>query len=151
MAEKRQTGAYQTVIKKQEKAQDKKLISIRSMDGERIAYKNLGLPALQIYLYMTRNRNGYPCLIWSNDIIEEMGFSRPTYTRAIKELKEKGFLVKRDDDSEKWEFHDTPVFPIKNNSEKKEPVKSYTIEKEIVLTKKETYTVKEVPDGDFVF
>ena len=71
----------------------------------------LGQNALKIYLLVTSNANGYHFLMTSNNVTEELGFSRSTYTRAIKELIDEGFLIKRTDGSEVWDFYDNP--PVK--------------------------------------
>ena len=64
MAE-RQTGAYQTTVRTQEKGSKDNLLSIRSQEGERIAMKVLTPTALKIYLYATSNANGYHFLLCS--------------------------------------------------------------------------------------
>ena len=107
----RQQGAYQTTVRTQEKGSRENLLSIRSQQGEKIAMMRLGQNALKIYLLVTSNANGYHFLITSNNVTEELGFSRSTYTRAIKELIDEGFLIKRTDGSEVWEFYDNP--PVK--------------------------------------
>ena len=110
MAE-RQQGAYQTTVRTQEKGSRENLLSIRSQQGEKIAMMRLGQNALKIYLLVTSNANGYHFLMTSNNVSEELGFSRSTYTRAIKELIDEGFLIKRTDGSEVWDFYDNP--PVK--------------------------------------
>jgi len=103
----RQTGAYQTTVKTQEKGSKDNLLSIRSQQGERIAMKTLTPSALKIYLFVTANANNYHFLLTSNDVTAELGISRRTYTSAIKELIDNGFLIKRAD-SEVWDFYDNP-------------------------------------------
>jgi len=107
MAE-RQTGAYQTTVRTQEKGSKDHLLSIRSQEGERIAMKVLTPTALKIYLYATSNANGYHFLLCSKDITEKLGISRRTYTSALADLIDNGFLIKRTDGSEIWDFYDNP-------------------------------------------
>lgn len=86
------------------------MISIRSKRGETIAINNLSDKALRIYLMLTSNADGFETTMSSNGIAGQplpLGMSRSSYTRAIAELKENGFLVKRKDSSW-WDFYDIP-------------------------------------------
>ena len=104
----RQTGAQLTPVRTQEKGTKSSLLSIRSQEGEKIAYNRLSPGALKIYLNVTANANGFHFPMTSNKLTQQCGISKRTYTRAVKELIDEGFLVKRDDGSEEWEFHDKP-------------------------------------------
>jgi hypothetical protein len=44
----------------------------------------------------------------SKDITEKLGISRRTYTNALANLIDNNFLIKRDDDSDIWDFYDNP-------------------------------------------
>lgn len=70
--------------------------------------KVLSPSALKIYLYVTSNANNYHFLLCSKDITEKIGISRRTYTSAIADLIDNGFLIKRTDGSEVWDFYDNP-------------------------------------------
>lgn len=109
----RQQGGYQTTVRTQERGSKENLLSIRSQQGEKIAMKSLSPSALKIYLFVTANANGYHFLLTSNGVIAELGFSRRTYTSAMKELIDQGFLIKREDGSEVWDFYDNP--PVKES------------------------------------
>lgn len=106
----RQQGAYLITNHTQQRGSKENLISIRSQKGEEIAYNYLGDKALRIYLMLTSNANGYQLLMSSTQIGGKplpQGMSRSSFTRAIKELKDYGFLVKRDEE-DIWDFYDTP-------------------------------------------
>lgn len=108
MNETRQTGAYQTTVRTQQSGSKESLLSIRSQKGERLAMQVLSPSALKIYLYVTSNANNYHFLLWSKDVTEKLGISRRTYTSAIADLIDNGFLIKRRDGSEVWDFYDNP-------------------------------------------
>lgn len=110
MPETKQQRAYHITNHTQQKGSKDNLIVIRSQKGEEIAYNVLGDKALRIYLMLTANANGFTCLMSSNQIGGKplpQGMSRSSFTRAIRELKDNGFLVKREDE-DKWDFYDTP-------------------------------------------
>ena len=80
------------------------------MSGEAYAANVLGDKALRIYLMITANKDGYQCLVSSIGISGKplpKGMSRSSFTRALNELIENGFMVKRDG-CEIWDFYDTP-------------------------------------------
>lgn len=109
MAE-RQSGGYIVENHTQQSGSKESLIVIRSKDGEAIAYNTLSDKALRIYLMLSANANGFKCLMNSNSIAGKplpMNMSRSSFTRAVKELKDNGFLVQRKDE-DTWDFYDFP-------------------------------------------
>lgn len=110
--ESRQTGAYQVQVNKQTKGTKNDLVSMRSMNGERYAMKVLSPSALKIYLYVTGNENNWHFLLYSKKVQEDLGIARRTFTSAIADLIDNGFLVKRTDGSGEWIFYDNP--PVKD-------------------------------------
>ena len=56
--EKRQDKAYLINADIQQKGTKDNLVSIRSKEGERIAYMTLGDKALRLYLLITSNKSG---------------------------------------------------------------------------------------------
>lgn len=110
MAANKQTGAYVVQNHTLQSGSREELVSIRSKLGEEIAYNTLGDKALRIYLMLSSNRDGFQCLMSSNEIAGKplpMGMSRATFTRAVTELKDNGFLIKRKDE-DVWDFYDKP-------------------------------------------
>lgn len=118
----RQTTAYMVQNHTQERGSKENLIVIRSKEGEKIAYNSLGHSALKLYLALSSNRNGFTCIVSSTGIagqplpgknqededgnVEFIPMSRSTFTRAIKELQDYGFLVPSDNG--RWDFYDKP-------------------------------------------
>lgn len=110
MPETKQNGAYVVKNHTQQQGSKENLIVIRSKRGEEIAFNTLGDKALRIYLMLTSNANGFQCLVSSNGIAGKplpLNMSRATFTRAINELKENGFLIKREG-QDVWDFYDIP-------------------------------------------
>ena len=96
----RQEKAYMVRNHIQQKGSKQNLVAIRSKEGEAYAVNTLGDKALRIYLTLTANKDGFTCLVSNTQIAGKplpKGMSRSTYTRAMKELEENGFLVKRAD------------------------------------------------------
>lgn len=111
MDSKRQTGAYICKVDNHQQGTKQNLVSIRSKEGEEIAYNTLGDKALRIYLLVTSNKNGFQLTMNSNGIGGKplpLGMSRSSYTRAVKELIDNGFLTKAGQ-GDLWVFHDYPV------------------------------------------
>ena len=114
MAEERQTGAYviqNHVCEKKYDGSTDTLYSKRNKEGEKAAIYTLSDKALRIYLILTSNKDGYQLTMSSTQIGGEplpFGMSRSSYTRAIKELKDAGFLVKRPGSANQWDFYDVP-------------------------------------------
>lgn len=113
--EKRWTDAYITTVHTTTNGKTD-LYSIRNKAGEAYAYNTLTVSALAIYLMVTSNKNGYPLTICSNSINGNplpRGMSRRTYSRAMTELKENGFMVK-DDKGDFWHFYDIPTIDVES-------------------------------------
>ena len=111
MSESRQTGAYVCKVDNHQQGTKQKLVVIRSKEGEEIAYNTLGDKALRIYLLITSNKNGFQLTMNSKGIGGKplpLNMSRSSYTRAVKELIDNGFLTKADDRGDLWIFHDYP-------------------------------------------
>lgn len=110
MGELKQQGAYMVQNHTQQKGSKDNLIVIRSKRGEELAYNVLGDKALRLYLMLTSNANGYQLFMSSTQVGGKplpQGMSRSSFTRAVKELKDNGFLVKRENE-DIWDFYDVP-------------------------------------------
>lgn len=57
------------------------------------AYQNLSPSAFGLYLYFASNKNGYSFALSYVAVEEAIGISRKTYEKAIKELKDSGYLT----------------------------------------------------------
>lgn len=107
----RQTGAYVCQVDNHQQGSRQNLVTIRSKQGEEIAYNTLSDKALRIYLLVTSNKKGFQLTMSSTQIGGKplpMNMSRATFSRAVKQLKQKGFLTQKDG-SPIWVFHDFPV------------------------------------------
>lgn len=108
----RQTGAYICQVDNHQKGSREQLVTIRSKQGEEIAYNTLSDKALRIYLLVTSNKKGFRLTMSSTQIGGKplpQNMSRSSFTRAIKDLQEHGFLTRADDGTNLWVFHDYPV------------------------------------------
>ena len=69
-----------------------------------IACANLTYSAFKIYLYIASNKNGYSFALSYETINELIPMNRKTYDKAIKELKDCGYL--RQVKGSAWSFSD---------------------------------------------
>lgn len=65
---------------------------------------NLTYSAFKVYLYMASNKNGYSFALSYETINELVPMNRKTYDKAIKELKDCGYL--RQVKGSAWSFSD---------------------------------------------
>ena len=73
------------------------------------AANNLKSSSFKVWLYLTQFDNN-PFVINRRNIMECMGVSKNSYTRAIQELKDKGYLIKRNNDT--YVFYENPKSTI---------------------------------------
>lgn len=69
-----------------------------------VACEKLTYSAFKIYLYMASNQNGYTFALSYEDVNCSVPMSRKTYDKAIKELKNQGYLENIKD--QMWRFSD---------------------------------------------
>lgn len=62
---------------------------------------------LWFYLNAYAQENGYEFALSRKDAIKETGISLSSYARAVAELKEKGYLVRKEDN--RYGFYATPA------------------------------------------
>ena len=72
------------------------------------AYRDLNATALCLYLYLAGNMNGFDLALSPKAISEEMGMPVSTCKDQIKVLKQKGYLVPRSENSNIYDFYETP-------------------------------------------
>ena len=73
------------------KAKEKSIINIKY---NRAAQANLSLAAYAMYMHLMSNLHGYQEVLSVENIIKTTALSEKTYYKAIKELIEKGYLIK---------------------------------------------------------
>lgn len=87
------------------------------------AIQDLGKPALELYLFLGANVDGFTKGLSPNSIKNEIGISESSYRRGIAELKEKRYLVysgkqvlsKNNKIAPKWLFYLEPRPPVSKN------------------------------------
>lgn len=75
-----------------------------SNENWHIACANLTYSAFKIYLYIASNKNGYSFALSYETINELIPMNRKTYDKAVKELKDCGYL--RQVKGSAWSFSD---------------------------------------------
>ena len=66
---------------------------MRNLEAEAAAARNLKYSSMILWLYLSRNQNGYELALSPKDVEETMGLSERTYRTCKNELMEKGYLV----------------------------------------------------------
>lgn len=87
---------------RKEKCQED-FLQIKNMNWQK-ACNNLTYSAFKLYLYMARNQDGYSFALSYEAVNALIPMSRKTYDKAIKELKDNGWLIKVEGNS--WIFKD---------------------------------------------
>ena len=66
---------------------------MRNVEAECAAARDLKYSSMILWLYLSRNQNGYELALSPKDVEETMGLSERTYRTCKNELMEKGYLV----------------------------------------------------------
>ena len=72
------------------------------------AYRDLNATALCLYLYLAGNKDGFDLAFSPKAIHNEMGLPESTCRDQFKVLENKGYLVRRSDTSNVYDFHEKP-------------------------------------------
>ena len=83
---------------------EKDFLQIKNTNWQ-VACFYLTYSAFKIYLYMASNKDGYTFALSYEDINEAVPMNRKTYDKAIKELKDNGYL--KQVKGNLWRFSDT--------------------------------------------
>lgn len=89
--------------------------------------KHLSPSAVVVYLYFSRNRQGYKMALSCTDVCKWAGISKATYHRVIGELVEKRFLCPRKDTKNTYDFYLLP------DNDLSIAFKDYTTEREEIF------------------
>ena len=101
------TNPNQLVVEVQKEPCDKThLYSMRNLEAEAAAARDLKYSTMILWLYLSRNQNGYELALSPKDVEETMGLSERTYRTCKDELIEKGYLVKVGDNQ--YMFYEMP-------------------------------------------
>ena len=107
------------------------------------AMKELGLPGFMMWMYMVSNMDFHEFDLSPTYLKNEYGLSDRHYDAAVKDLIEKGYLVKTPHNFYKnyYEFHDIPMDT--NCTHEIKEVKKEVIKEIRILPKKEDNEVEE--------
>ena len=72
------------------------------------AYRDLNATALCLYLYLAGNMNGFNLAFSPKAIHNEMGLPESTCRDQFKVLVNKGYLVRRNENSNVYDFYEIP-------------------------------------------
>lgn len=119
MANIRRTGGKkQKVVKTQKEKCDKTnlyaTINLAALDK---AAQDLKPNSFKLWIYFSKNQNNYEFALSSKAIERDFGIKKDAYDGAIKELMDKGYLVKRPNtDEENYYFYELPLV-VKTHNE----------------------------------
>lgn len=72
------------------------------------AMNTLKPTTFEMWLYMAKNQNNYPFALSKVDCLQWCNFSESTYSTAFKELVNTGYLIQSKEDSNHYDFYETP-------------------------------------------
>lgn len=72
------------------------------------AYRDLNATALCLYLYLAGNKDGFDLAFSPKAIRNEMGLPESTCRDQFKVLVNKGYLVRRNESSNVYDFYEIP-------------------------------------------
>ena len=72
------------------------------------AYRDLNATALCLYLYLAGNKDGFDLAFSPKAIHNEMGLPESTCRDQFRVLENKGYLVRRDEKSNRYDFYEIP-------------------------------------------
>lgn len=101
------TNPNQKVIQVHKSPCDKNnLYSLRNIQAECAAAKDLHYSTMILWLYLSQNQDNYKFAMSPMAIEEAMGLPRTTYPKCVKELEQKGYLIKRQGNY--YDFYESP-------------------------------------------
>lgn len=72
------------------------------------AMKSMTPRYFQVWLWLAKNQKGYVFAFSPTAVMMDTGISKDTVQKAAQFFIENGYLVKRDDGSEIYDFYETP-------------------------------------------
>lgn len=115
------TVPNQLVIKvNTEKCGNGKLFAQIDMEALNEAARRLEAGAFKLWIYFSKNQNGYEFALSSKAVEEEFGMKIKQYTNAKNKLIEAGYLTETS--SNHYTFSQIPVIPKGNNENKENAV-----------------------------
>ena len=80
-----------------------------NLKANKMALKELSANAYKLYMYFALNQDDYTFALSYVHVYSITGMSEKTYHRAVKELIEKGYLVKEEDKKNQYIFYDGKI------------------------------------------
>lgn len=80
-----------------------------NLKANKMALKELSANAYKLYMYFALNQDNYTFALSYVHVYSITGMSEKTYHRAVKELIEKGYLVKEKDKKNQYIFYDGKI------------------------------------------
>lgn len=90
-----------------------------NLKANKMALKELSANAYKLYMYFALNQNDYTFALSYVHVYSVTGMSEKTYHRAVKELIEKGYLVKEENKKNQYIFYDGKIdgeYPLVKNT-----------------------------------
>ena len=95
-----------TVVKTQ--ANKTNPYSMINLEADEKAMKLLSPYGFLLFNYIRNNQNNYCFGLSRKDFCEKTGVSRNSYLKAVKELEENSYLIKRTSNSNRYTFYENP-------------------------------------------
>lgn len=118
MANGKKVPNQKEVVVNKEKCNKENLYATINLAAMDKAAQDLDAGAFKLWMYFTKNQNGYKFALSSKAVERDFGIKIKQYNNAIKELTDKGYLVHIQGDS--YEFHELTVITKEDNVEIKE-------------------------------
>ena len=107
MATKINTVPHQKVVKVHREPTGKNFISI-SKENYSKAYRDMSnsSSALALYIWLVGNKDNYTFALSPEAIENQIGMARSSYNGAVKKLIDLGYLVRKDEKSNVYDFYE---------------------------------------------
>lgn len=102
------TPNQKVVIVNKEKCSKDNIYATINLNAMEQAAQNLDAGAFKLWVYFAKNQNGYKFALSSKDAASTFGLKKKQYDNAVKDLKEKGYLV-AEENSNVYTFNEIPI------------------------------------------
>lgn len=113
MSENKLVPNQKAITIKKEKTDKDNIYTMININAMETAALDLSAGAFKLWIYFAKNQNNYNFGLSSKAIENEFGVKIKQYNNAIKELQEKGYLVK--EKGYNYNFYEKAVKPKSNN------------------------------------
>lgn len=95
-------------LQKTDKSSPGHYVAVRTQESEQLAARTLKPVAFKLWLYITANSDGYIFDLSRADACAKYGIGTRSYTDALKELQEAGYMVAKPGKTHSFMFYDMP-------------------------------------------